>query len=267
MTEEVKQDEIKEKEESKEEVTYTDMEKRALAMGWRPESEWQGNSEDFIDAKEFVRRKPLFDKINSTTTRLKSVEEALNQLASHHQKVKETEYQRALKELRLEKRAALKEGDTVVALELEDKMDELTEQRQQEVKEVKENQVQGPTPEFLTWVKDNDWYLTDEDMHDFADGTAAAYIQRSKLKGVQLSEEHVFQHVLDKVKRAYPEKFENPNRQRASTVSTSDRNGKSTKSTYKPTEEERSIAKNFVKQGVFKTEEEYYKERQEMTNG
>ena len=35
------------------------IETRALEMGWRPKEEFDGNEEDFIDAKEFVRRKPL----------------------------------------------------------------------------------------------------------------------------------------------------------------------------------------------------------------
>ena len=262
---EVKKEEVKQGEVKKEEVHQpSEIEQRALSMGWRPQEEWSGSEDDFIDAKEFVRRKPLFDKIESTTIRMKKVEEALNNLASHHKQVKETEYQRALKELRQEKRTALKEGDTTVALELEDKMDQLTEEHQQEVTQIKENQQQGPTPEFLTWVKINDWYLKDEEMHDFADGTAAAYIQRSKIKGVTLTEDLVFQHVLDKVKKAYPEKFENPNRQKASSVSSGDRGGKTVKSTYKPTEEEEAIAKSFVSMGVFKNKEEYFKEREAL---
>lgn len=252
--------------ETKEPEVKTDpWEERALAMGWNPDK-YDKDSEEYIDAKEFVRRKPLFDKISDTTKRLKNVEETLTQLASHHQKVKEVEYQRALKELRLEKRAALKEGDTMVALELEDKMDQLAEQHQQEVAEIREQQQQpqqGPSNEFLSWVKDNDWYLKDEDMHDFADGAAAAYIQRAKIKGELLTEDSVFRHVLDKVKRAYPEKFENPNRQRASAVSSSERSGKPVKSTYKLSDEEEQVARNFEKSGIM-SREKYIEERKRM---
>lgn len=38
-------------------------EAKALEMGWRPKEEWDGPEEDFIDAKEYVRRKSLFEKI------------------------------------------------------------------------------------------------------------------------------------------------------------------------------------------------------------
>jgi hypothetical protein len=260
---EVVKEEVKEPEAPK----VSEMEQRALSMGWRPKEEWAGGEDDFIDAKEFVRRKPLFDKIDSTTKRLKNVEEALNNLASHHQKVKEVEYQRAVKELRLEKRAALKEGDTQVVLELEDKMDQLSEQRMQEAIEaraqVQQQQTQA-SPEFLTWVETNEWYLNDSEMNGFADGVAAAYIRNSEKAGKVITEQQVFSHVVDKVRKAYPEKFENPNRGRPSAVTSSDRSGKPTKGTYKPTDEERMIARSFVKQGVFEKEEDYYKERQQL---
>jgi len=262
--EEVKKEEvIVEKKEETKVPEHSEMEHRALGMGWRPKEEWKGEEDDFIDAKEFVRRKPLFDRIDSTGQRLKKVEEALNQLASHHQQVKEVEYQRALKELRLEKRSALKEGDTTTALELEDKMDELTEQRQQEVAEVKTQKSDGPSSDFVVWVKDNDWYLKDEEMHDFADGAANSYLHREKAKGHSLTEEMVFRHVLEKVKKAYPEKFENPNRQKASAVSSGDRSGKPAKSTYTLSEEEEAVAKNFEKQGIM-TRDEYIKERKSI---
>ena len=264
MTEQVEKKEEEKKEEVKE-PEHNEMEHRALSMGWRPKEEWQGSEDDFIDAKEFVRRKPLFDKIDSTTKRLKNVEETLTQLASHHQQVKELEYQRALKELRLEKRTALKDGDTVAALELEDKMDELAEQHKQEIQEVKQQKVETPAPttEFLNWVKYNDWYLKDPDMHDFADGTAVSFIKRSELSGVKLTEDEVFSHVLDKVKKAYPEKFENPNRQKASAVSSGDRNSKGTKSGYRLSDEEEAVARNFERQGIM-TREEYIKERKAL---
>ena len=258
-------------EENKQELT--DVEQRAAAMGWT--KEWDGPEEDFIDAKEFIRRQPLFQKISENrkqserlSEELKQVKDSLNQLASHHQKVKEVEYQRALKTIREEKRNALKEGDAVRALELDDQIDVLTEQHKEEVVEIKqqakEQQANGVSPEFLVWVKDHDWYLKDEDMHDFADGVAASYVQRLKIKGQSIVEQDVFNHVVEKVKKAYPEKFTNPNRERHSAVSGSERNGKSVKGSFSPSDEEKEVAKNFVKQGIYKTEQEYYKELQDI---
>ena len=266
MTEEVKELEGK----TEPEVKTDPWEEKALSMGWNPDK-FDKEDENYIDAKEFVRRKPLFDKIEQTTKRLKTVEQSLDTLASHHQRVKDVEFQRALKTLRDEKRVALKEGDTVRALEYEDQMEELAIARQEEVQQAQQQaaleaqrQQTGPSPEFQSWVKYNDWYLSDGDMHDFADGAAAAFIQRAKVKGTQLTEQEVFSHVLDKIRKAYPEKFENQNRQRATTVGNGDRGAKATKGSFKPTFEQQQVARSFVKQGIFESEQEYYKELQSI---
>lgn len=261
-------------EEKKEEVVkeVPEIETKALSMGWRPKEEWNGNDVDFIDATEFVRRKPLFDKIESQKVfydrKIKEVEGTLNSLAQHHQKVKETEYQRAIKDLKEQKRAAMKEGDTIVALELEDKMDDLTSTHQEEIKALKEEQQtnkvvnNGPSPEFVVWSKENKWYMSDEEMHDFADGTAASFVQRSKIKGELITEQDVFKYVDKQVRKAFPEKFSNPNRDRPSAVSSSNvSNNKDTKLTasVKLSAEQEEVARNFAKNGVM-TREEYIKE-------
>jgi hypothetical protein len=100
-------------------------------------------------------------------------------------------------------------------------------------------------------------------MHDFADGTAASYIKRAQLSGKTITENSVFEHVLEKVKKAYPEKFDNPNRQRSSSVSAGDRNGKPGKGNFKLTDEEEKIAKNWERSGVM-SRDEYIKELKEM---
>ena len=265
MTDEIKKEEVKQEEKHE----PSEVESKALAMGWKPEDQLPSGVE-FIPADEFVRRKPLFDKIESQKRfyddKIRGVEQTLNQLTQHHAKVKETEYQRALKDLRLQKRAAMKEGDTVTALDLEDKMDELTETHQEAKKEeviVNTQQSQSPSPEFLTWVKYNDWYMRDSDMHDFADGVAAAFVQRNKVTGQMINEQEVFSHVLDKVRRAYPEKFENPNRSLPGKVSSGDTKGKTKKSDFKLTDEQEEVARNFAKNGVM-TKEQYVKELEQM---
>ena len=67
MTEEVKQEVVKE--EVKEEVKQTtpeltEVEKTAYEEGWRPKEEFSGETERWVPAKEFMDRKPLFQKID-----------------------------------------------------------------------------------------------------------------------------------------------------------------------------------------------------------
>ena len=104
-------------------------EAKAAELGWRPKEEWEGAEEDFIDAKEFVRRKPLFEKIESQNKAIKQLSQAFDALKTHHTRVKEAEYQRALKSLKDAKRQALADGETDRALAYEDKIDEVEQQK------------------------------------------------------------------------------------------------------------------------------------------
>lgn len=240
-------------------VEHTEIEKKAMNMGWRPKDQWNGSEDEFTDAGEFVRRQPLFDKIDYQSKKLKNVESTLNQLIEHHSKVRQTEYERALKELKEVRREAIKEGNAEQALVFEDKIEELEESHKKTEPVVIPQKQNEPTSEFLTWVQTNQWYVKDSDMHDFADGVAAAFIKRGEISGRAITERDVFNHVNDKIKRAYPEQFGNPNRERAGAVTNGDMNGRATKTTFKLTPEQEDVARSFEKSGVM-TKAEYIAE-------
>ena len=54
-----------------EQPTLSPIEEKAIQMGWRPKDQFEGDEEEFIDAKEFVRRQPLFDRIENQNKQLK----------------------------------------------------------------------------------------------------------------------------------------------------------------------------------------------------
>ena len=255
---EPKVDEPKVTEEPKVEAPkYTEIESKAMNMGWKPKEQWEGPEEEFTDAGEFVRRQPLFAKIEYQNKKIKSVETALNQLVEHHSKVRQMEYERALKELKSYRKEALKDGDTDQALEFEEQIEQLQEEHQKAPPVVAPQK--GPSEEFLQWVQTNQWYMKDQDMHDFADGVAMAFIKRNEATGNNVSESEIFKHVVSQVRRAYPDQFGNPNRDRPSPVSSGDRNGRATKSTFKLTPEQEDVARSFERNGVM-TREKYIAE-------
>ena len=63
------------------------IEQKAISMGWRPKDQFEGDEEEFIDAKEFVRRQPLFDRIENQNKQLKNVTKALEALKVHYTRV------------------------------------------------------------------------------------------------------------------------------------------------------------------------------------
>lgn len=236
-------------------LQVNEVEQRAIDMGWRPKEEFNGNEDDFIDAAEFVRRKPLFDKIENTSRELKDVKKALQALEVHHSKVRETEYQRALNDLKAQKKTALEEGDADLLISIDEQITDLKAQEQAN-KVVERQAAATPDPRFVQWVDKNPWYAQDNELREFADAAGLAYAKANK----DLSPEDVLSYVEKRVRKAYPDKFENKKREKPSTVESGDNNAPTRKTTSDPdsilTDEERKVMNTFVRQGVM-TKEKY----------
>jgi hypothetical protein len=224
---------------------------RAMELGWRPHEEWDGAPEDFIDAKEFVRRQPLFEKIEHQSKEIRAVKQALDAFKQHHSRVKETEFNRALAALKAERRRALSEGETDRALALEDKIDEVTEQKNQFEQEVVSQPVDTqPRPEFVRWTQENTWYNKDKAMTAFADRLGVELHQQG------YSPEEVLQKVSREVRTEFKHKFTNPKRERAGAVESGSRIQSNAEPEFQMSDDERRIMNRFVQTGVM-TKEQY----------
>ena len=267
MTEEVKQEvKVEVKEEVKEEVQLSDTENQAYKEGWRPEDEFTGDKVKWIPADEFMRRKPLFEKIDSlksetyhTRKELQDVKKTLTTLAEHHKKVRQTEYQNALVELKAERRIALEERDGAAIERVEDRMDELKQEKQEFDRQVQAEQKQvtvNPSPEFVGWVKDNSWYHTNKEMHDFADSIGATYLKNNP----HVTPDDVFSHVTKQTKKAYPDEFspEQKSSRKPSPVDSGDSESRPSshkKDDYKMSAEETEVARRFEQAGIMSQKE------------
>lgn len=238
-----------------EEVKADPYETKALEMGWRPKDEWEGPEEDFIDAKEFVRRQPLFEKIEHQSKAIKQLEKAFDALKTHHTKVKESEYQRALKSLKDARKEALREGEHERALAYEEKIEEVEQQKaefEQEAQQVDIPKQAEEHPEFVSWKEQNRWYTRDSELKEFAD-TYGITLARKGMAPAKVLDE-----VAKKVRQAFPEKFRNPNKDKASAVETPTRRAAASDS-IEMTDDEVRIMKTIVRSGAM-TEAEYKKE-------
>jgi hypothetical protein len=234
------------------------VEQRALEMGWRPKDDFDGDESDFIDAQEFVRRKPLFEKIDHVGKELKETRKALKALQEHHQKVKEAEYQNALRQLKAEKKTALEEGDADALIEIDERLANVkAEEVAQRVQQ--EQQAKTPHPNFVQWVQKNQWYQSDVELRSVADQIGTAYA----VKNPETSPDDVLKYVEQRIKKLYPENFKNPNRERPSAVegrtSTPATEKKDGISDYPLTDEERKVMNTFVRQNIM-TKEEYIRD-------
>jgi len=256
MTEEVK------KEVEVEAVEPTPIEAEAALQGWVPEEEWVENGRDPKDwrpAKEFLDRGELFKTIHSTKRDLKQTQAALTALQRHQQFMFEKGYQRALTDLKKEKRVAIKNEDFERLEEIEEQIEEVTEQHQEAKQELAQAaqaaQVTGPHPEFVEWQGRNPWYSTDSDLREFADASGLIYYN----KNPGISPQDVLRYVETSVRKKFPEKF-GVKKAAPNAVAGVDRSGvngkKAPKVAFELDEMEREIMNTLVKSGVM-TEEQY----------
>lgn len=238
--------------ESAEQVEHSPTELKAIESGWVPKEEFQGDEHKWVEAGEFLRRGELFKKIEDQGKQLKDVRSALNEMKKLNSQIQEVEYKRALDTLKAQKKAALEDGDADAVIAAEDRIDMVKEQQ-------KEMQRQSPVaqsdegsehPEFVAWTEQNNWYKSSTPMKAFADALG------QELARAGNSPSEVLKKVAIEVRKEFPNKFRNPNQDKAGAVEGSSGRGVSSTARFTLSDEERSIMNKFVRQGVM-SEKEY----------
>jgi hypothetical protein len=262
VVDEVKDEVVDEvKDEVIDEPQFSAKEKQAMEQGWRPKEEFEGDPEDWVSAGEFIRRGELFKAIHKANRRAKELEETINQLSEHHKRTAEVEYKRAMEDLKAAKKQALEADDYDAVVELDEKM--------ADAKAIKEQIDEAPAPQtneqaeqaFDNFVKDNSWYVTDDEMRDWADTFGLSYAQGAG-RGKPIDE--IFDYVAKEAKHRFSDRFSNPQRKKAAAVSapTKATTRASSKTTYTEADlndEQRHIMNKFVRSGAL-TKEQYIAE-------
>jgi hypothetical protein len=251
MTEEVKDLPDQQEQEKKEEATpqFTETELKALDMGWKPKEQFHGSEDDFIDAKEFVRRQPLFDKIESTNRQVKQLNAALSALQEHYSKVNESAYNRAIADLKAQRKDALSNGDGDRFEAIDDQIKE-AEKQKLELETIKTPTVpEEEHPEFKSWKARNTWYGTTSHMRVFADEVGVRLHKQGK------SPSEVLAEVEKAVRAEFPNKFRNQNKDHAVQLE----NGRQSQpkgEAFELTDTERRVMNTLVRSNVM-TKEQY----------
>jgi hypothetical protein len=238
------------------EVVYTEIQLKAIDQGWIPKDDFDGDESEFIDAAEFVRRGELFKKIETQSKEVKALRQALESFKVHHSKVKEAEYERALKTLQSARKDAVINGEHEQAFALEEKIDEIKAEKAMVVAEGKAPVVQddvGYTAEFQAWVDKNSWYENNKVMRATADALGVAYHK----EGFNPAE--VLRKVANDIREEFKDKFKKQSSERTMAVEPSTRTGSNTRASEVMTSEEREIMRQIVRMGGI-TEAEYIKE-------
>lgn len=238
----------------------TPVQQKAMEMGWRPQDDWDGDPDDWVDAKEFVGRQKLYDRLDNSNKQIKELRKAIDDFKKLHENVKETEYKRALQVLRQEKIRMIQEGEAEQVVEIDDKIDEVKENLRKAQEAPKAPDID---PEFQRtfneWQERNSWYKQDPMMKREADTWGYAYVQ---MNGPSVAPEEVLKKIEQEMKKRYPEKFVNPRKTETPKVETSEGKGKGTRGSNSDvvlTEDETRAMNRFVRNGIM-TKEQYMAE-------
>ena len=241
------------------------VEELAAQLGWRADHV----GEDAVDAATYILRSKDIQKSMSKHNKdlkenLSTVQASINALKEHNERV----YQADVKRLQGEIAALKKERKSAIELADVDKVEELDAQIEEKQKDIaapkmdtgsKPDEVVNPV--FDEWIQDNQWYLEDPEMAQFADSVAQNYV------GAPL--ERIYSVVRQKVQEIFPEKFSSPQSATVAKVASKPigpvspvdkgSNGKGSASTFTKadlTPDQVSIMNQFVRGGIM-TEEQY----------
>lgn len=209
----------------------------ARRMGWRPIDEYRGPKDKWIPADAFIEKVQkevpvLRERLRSQdaivqrmenelkeTKRLASEQgEALKELLDRSRGAEDRgwEYTRANIKAAMRKAAAEADLNTYAALEQDlEALDNHRPKPKAAAKPAddKPNGKAQTDPAVEAWVGQNRWFVMDSDLHRAALAIEASLVAQYPDTAKRLEK------VEEEIKRTFPEKFDNPARRQASTVS------------------------------------------------
>jgi hypothetical protein len=260
-------------------VDTSGVEQEAKRFGWVPKEDFRGNETDWVDADTFVKRgKEINPILRANNERLKKELDAerekhtaeiaaIRQTAEEFKQFQKDAFERKQKELSTElealkaqRKEAIREGDADLVVELEDRIEEVKEERAS-AKEptpapAKVDEPVKVDPSLSEWIDNNKWFGSNQEATQIANALGATINQEfPNLRG------KAFLDKLDeRLKQRVPELYGNPNQGR-NTVEGGGARGNASSSGKKTYDNLPSEAKaacdKFVKQGLFKSKQEY----------
>jgi len=196
-------------------------EETAINQGWRPEAEFEGNAEDWRDARSFVEKGELFNVIHSMKRDAKVTKQALLDQSSMIEMAADNARNKLLAELKEARIEAKEEQDYAREDKINDKIDELkTKAKESKEKAVEDAPAQEPTyvitpMERAEWMASNPWYSMDQVAANSANMLSESYLQSKP----EATGREILEYVSSTMRNSRPDLFVNKNRSKPSTVS------------------------------------------------
>jgi hypothetical protein len=164
---------------SEEEV---ELREEASKMGWVDLDQYKGDKKRWVDAKEFIGRKDLYDKIHAQGKANEHLKQKLDAITKYVKQLTESDYRNKLAEARAKRDLAMDNDDREAADKANEEIAQLQVAREDEVfedeepdKTAQEELVQQNAKAAGEWIAQNPWFEADADLKELADDYAEAF--------------------------------------------------------------------------------------------
>ncbi|MCI0559225.1 MAG: hypothetical protein MN733_12080 [Nitrososphaera sp.] len=150
------------------------VEREARLQGWVEKDEYRGNADEWVDADTFVKRgrevnpilrannKRLMAQIDDIKRQNQEMRRTMDEFSAYHADTAKRAYDKALADLKKDKKDAVAAGDVTQALELADRIEDLKE-HQPAAKTPATAASQVPQdPSLTAWATKNTWFGNDK---------------------------------------------------------------------------------------------------------
>jgi len=194
------------------------IEARARAMGWTEKSEFKGDPAKWRDAAEFVERgENLLPLVKAQNKRLErevaELKQTTRELGDYLSKTEQRAYDRALADLKQQRKEALAAGDGDAFEKADEQIKTVEREAAEKAAKRAEKANDGPDPVYAEWESRNPW-LKDTELSEYAEFAA----QKLRASGEKATGAEFLDMVTAKVKAQFPAKFTNPRRESAQAV-------------------------------------------------
>jgi len=188
------------------ELQYTEVEKEALAQGWLPKDQFEGDQENWRPAKEYIKRGKLLDKINRQNQEIEILKASNDEILRLLKKQLVNSNQTQLDTILKKKQEAIENANVEEAQKYEEEYYKLlkdTESFDVSKKPQQSQNISFQAQQFLD--RNSNWFNKNDEMTKYAIAMDAFYVQQYP----EWEEDRRLLAVENEVKRKYTEKFNN----------------------------------------------------------
>lgn len=214
------------------EPVLSEVEQKAVKMGWTPKDQFRGDPDKWRPAEEFVERGenmlPLLKaQVKRQDREISELKENFKKFGEYHTKTEQRAYEKAMADLREQRAQAIASGDGAAFDRVDNEINAIRKDLEESARKVvqAENNSEND-PVFVEWKSRNSW-VNDPKAEQWAFSYGSYLINAGKAeRGLD-----VFEKISKAARTEFPDKFENQRRTTAPAVEggvpAARRNGKS----------------------------------------